>query len=149
MAQWENRVLIDLRVAGSNLAGQLLIYFHNVFPVLTKTQCQHASLVPRSRIKAFVRKLRLAHSGLRPPVYSHSAKGAIHSHRKGGNKEAIFHFGDRFCYVNESRALELYSHSLTQLLFSTRFFFKAIHFSFLFFWVGGSGTQYYKIENLK
>ena len=28
---------VDLRVAGSNLAGQLLIYFHNVFPVLTKT----------------------------------------------------------------------------------------------------------------
>ena len=27
---------IDMRVAGSNPAGQLLIYFHNVFPVLTK-----------------------------------------------------------------------------------------------------------------
>ena len=27
---------IDLRVAGPNLARQLLIYFHNVFPVLTK-----------------------------------------------------------------------------------------------------------------
>ena len=39
------------------------------------------------------------------------------SHRKGSNKEAIFYFGDRFCYVNES-----------------------------FFWVGGSGTQYYKLR---
>ena len=62
------------------------------------------------------------------------------SHRKGGNKEAIFYFGDRFCYVDESRALELYSHSLTQLLFLTRCFFcfvKAIHFSFfLGGWVG-------------
>ena len=56
MAQWENRALIDLRVAGSNPDGQLLIYFHNVFPVLTKTLCRHVSLVPRSRIKAFVRK---------------------------------------------------------------------------------------------
>ena len=41
---------IDLRVAGSNPAGQLLIYFHNVFPVLTKTLCQHPSLAPRSHI---------------------------------------------------------------------------------------------------
>ena len=32
-------------------------------------------------------------------------------------KEAIFYFGDRFCYVNESRALELYAHSLTQLIY--------------------------------
>ena len=65
-------------------------------------------------------------------------------------RRQFFYFGDRFCYVNESRALELYSHTLTQLLFLTRLFFlKAIHFSFLFFWVGGSGTQYYKTENLK
>ena len=46
MAQWENRALIDLRVAGLNPAGQLLIYFHNVFPVLTKTLCRHGSLFP-------------------------------------------------------------------------------------------------------
>ena len=58
MAQWENRALIDLKVAGSNPAGQLLIYFHNVFPVLTKTLCRHASLVPTSCIKAFMRKPR-------------------------------------------------------------------------------------------
>ena len=49
-------MLINLRVAGSNPAGQLLIYFHNVFPVLTKTLCRHASLVPRSCIKAFMHK---------------------------------------------------------------------------------------------
>ena len=61
------------------------------------------------------------------------------SHRKGGNKEAIFYFGDRFCHVNESRALELYSHSLTQLLFLPRFFFRksnTFFFSFFFGWVG-------------
>ena len=61
------------------------------------------------------------------------------SHRKGGNKEAIFYFGDRFCYVNESRALQLYSHNLTQLLFLTRFFFSksnTFFFSFFFGWVG-------------
>ena len=58
MAQWDNRALIDPRVAGSNPAGQLLIYFHNAFPVLKKTLCRHSSVVPRSRIKAFVRKLR-------------------------------------------------------------------------------------------
>ena len=57
-----------------------------------------------------------------------------HSHRKGGNKEASFYFGDRFCYVNESRALELYAHSLTQLLFLTRFFREK---QYIFFgWVG-------------
>ena len=56
---------IDLRVAGSNPAGQLLIYFHNLFPVLTKTLCRHSSLVPRSRIKAYVRKLRRCSPG--PP----------------------------------------------------------------------------------
>ena len=49
---------IDLMVADSSPAGQLLIYFHNVFPVLTKTLCQHLSLVPKSRIKAFVCKPR-------------------------------------------------------------------------------------------
>ena len=48
----------DPKVAGWNPAGQLLIYFHNVFPVLTKTLCRHSSLVPRSRIKAFVPKRR-------------------------------------------------------------------------------------------
>ena len=37
MAQWDNRALIDPRVAGSNPAGDLLIYFQNVFQVLTKT----------------------------------------------------------------------------------------------------------------
>ena len=31
MAQSENRALIYLRVAGSNPAGQLLIYFHKCF----------------------------------------------------------------------------------------------------------------------
>ena len=58
MAQWGNCELIDLRVAGSNPAGQLLIYFHNVFPVLAKILCRHANLVPRSHIKAFVCKPR-------------------------------------------------------------------------------------------
>ena len=48
----------DLRVADSNPAGQLLIYFHNVFPVLTKTLHRHSSLVTGSRIKAFVPKPR-------------------------------------------------------------------------------------------
>ena len=67
MAQWQNRALIDLRVAGSNPAGQLLIYFHNVFPVLTKTLCQHPSLVPRSRIKAFMRKPRRCSTRPSPP----------------------------------------------------------------------------------
>ena len=67
MAHWENRALIDLRVAGSNPAGQLLIYFHNVFPVLTNTLCRHASLVPRSRIKVFVRKPRRCSPRLSPP----------------------------------------------------------------------------------
>ena len=49
---------IDLSVADSNPAGQLLIYFHNIFPVLTKTLSRYSSLVSRSRIKAFVRKPR-------------------------------------------------------------------------------------------
>ena len=31
MTQWDNRALIDPRVAGSNPAGEVLIYFHNVF----------------------------------------------------------------------------------------------------------------------
>ena len=56
--QWENCVLIDLRVAGWNQAGQLLIYSHIVSPGLTKTLCQHASLVPWSCIKAFMCKPR-------------------------------------------------------------------------------------------
>ena len=68
MAQWANRALIDPRVVGSNPIGQLLIYFHSVFPVLTKTLlCRHASLVPRSRIKAFVPNCGVAHPSLRPP----------------------------------------------------------------------------------
>ena len=77
---------------------------------------------------------------LKDPAHSFHLVFA-HSHRKGGNKEAIFYFGDRFCYVNESQALELYSHSLTQLLFLTRFFFfvKAIHFSLLSFFFGWVG----------
>ena len=49
---------LDPRAAGSSLAGQLLIFFHNVFSVLTKTLCRHSSLVPRSRIKAFMRSPR-------------------------------------------------------------------------------------------
>ena len=49
---------IDLRVAGLNPAGKLLIYFHNVFPVLIKTLCRHSSLVLRSSIKALMRKPR-------------------------------------------------------------------------------------------
>ena len=32
---------IDLRVAASSPDGQLLIYFQNVFRVLTKTLCRH------------------------------------------------------------------------------------------------------------
>ena len=36
MAQWDNHVLLTRRVAGSNPAGQLLIYFHNVFQFLQK-----------------------------------------------------------------------------------------------------------------
>ena len=55
---------IDLRIVSSNPAGQLLICFHNVLPVRTKTRCRHSSLVPRSRIKAFVRKPR--HCSPRP-----------------------------------------------------------------------------------
>ena len=47
---------IDLMLAGSSPAGQLLSIFHNVFSVLAKTLCRHSSLVPRSRIKAFVRR---------------------------------------------------------------------------------------------
>ena len=43
---------IDLRVTGSNPAGQLLIYFRNV------SQFLRLNLVPRSCIKAFVRKPR-------------------------------------------------------------------------------------------
>ena len=57
---------INLRVAGSSPAGQLLIYFHNVSPVLTKTLCGHSSLVPRPRIKAFVRRPRCCLPRLRP-----------------------------------------------------------------------------------
>ena len=67
MAQWDNRVLIDLRVAGSNPAGQLLIYFHNVFPVLTNTLCQHSSLVPSPASKLLCANPVVAHPGLQPP----------------------------------------------------------------------------------
>ena len=63
---------IDLRVTGSNPAGQLLIYFCNVFPVPTRTLCRHSSLVPRSRIKAFVRKLRRCSPLPSPPPESAS-----------------------------------------------------------------------------
>ena len=47
---------VDLRVAGSNPAEQLFIYFYNVFPVLARPFCRHSGLVLRSRIKAFMRK---------------------------------------------------------------------------------------------
>ena len=67
MAQWENRALIDLRVAGSNLAGQLLIYFHNFFSVLTKTPYRHSSLVPRSSIKARAQIAALLTPAFGPP----------------------------------------------------------------------------------
>ena len=45
---------IDLRVAGSNPAGQLMIYFHNVFPVLTKTLTtfKSSSQVPHQSFRA-------------------------------------------------------------------------------------------------
>ena len=66
-----NNIKICL-VAGSNPAGQLLIYFHNVFPVLTKTLCRHSGLVPRSRIKAFVRKPRRCSPGLRLTTEVHN-----------------------------------------------------------------------------
>ena len=68
---------IDLRVAGSSPAGQLLIYFHNVFPVLTKILCGHSSLVPRSRIKDFVPKpQRCSRRPLAPlPGDSHIFRG--------------------------------------------------------------------------
>ena len=59
--------VIDLRVAGSSPAGQLLIYFHNVFPVLTKTICRHSSLVPRPASKLSRANRGVAHPGLRPP----------------------------------------------------------------------------------
>ena len=64
---------IDLRVEGSSPAGQLLIYFHNVFPVLTKTLCRYSDLVPRSRIKASVRRLRCCLPRPSPPSpkYTH------------------------------------------------------------------------------
>ena len=65
---------IDLRVAGSSPAGQLLIYFHNVFPVLRKTLCRHSSLVPRSGIKAFVRKPWCCSYRLCPPP-AHDVQG--------------------------------------------------------------------------
>ena len=62
MAQWENRAqksVCDLKVAGSNPAGQLLNYFHNIFPVLTK--------IPGSSSKLSCANRSFAHPGLRPP----------------------------------------------------------------------------------
>ena len=56
---------------GKSCTGQLLIDFHNVFLVLTETLCRHSSLVPRSRIKAFVRKLRRCSSRPSPPLIRH------------------------------------------------------------------------------
>ena len=58
---------IDLRVAGSSPAGQLLTYFRNVFPVFTKTLCRHSSLVPRSASKLSYPNWGVAHTGLRLP----------------------------------------------------------------------------------
>ena len=46
---------IDLRVAGSRPAGQLLIYFHSIFPVLTKTLMstfKFSSQVPHQSFRA-------------------------------------------------------------------------------------------------
>ena len=45
----------DMIVAGSNPAGQLLIYFHSVFPVLTKNSrstCKFSSQVPHQSFRA-------------------------------------------------------------------------------------------------
>ena len=58
---------IGLRLAGSSQTGQLLILFHNVSSVLTKTPCQHSSQVPRSRIKAFMCRPRCCFPRLCPP----------------------------------------------------------------------------------
>ena len=55
MAQCENRALTDLRVAGLNPAGQLLIYFHNVFSSSYKNSmstCKSSSQVPHQIFRA-------------------------------------------------------------------------------------------------
>ena len=67
---------IDLRVAGSNLAGQLLILFLDVFSVLAKALCRHSSLVLRSRIKAFVCRPRCCFPRLCPPAEEQAAPKA-------------------------------------------------------------------------
>ena len=56
-------------IAGSNPAGQLLIYFHNVFPVLTKTLFRHSSLVqvPRQSLRAQTAALLTPASAPPPP----------------------------------------------------------------------------------
>ena len=61
-----DRLKPTLRAAGSNPAGQLLIYFHSVFPVLTKTLCRHSNLVPKSCINSLCANRGVAHPGLRP-----------------------------------------------------------------------------------
>ena len=58
---------IDLRVAGSNPAGQLLIYFHNVSPALTRILCQHSSLFPGPASKLSCANRGVAHPSLQPP----------------------------------------------------------------------------------
>ena len=70
---------VDLRVAGSSPPGQLLIFFHNVFSVLTKTLYRHSSLVPRSLIKDFVRSPRCCIPRLRPPALSIPARHPLMS----------------------------------------------------------------------
>ena len=63
----EKSCAIDLRVAGLSPAGQLLIYFHNVFPVLTKTLCQRSSLVPKSASKLLYANCGTAQPAFAPP----------------------------------------------------------------------------------
>ena len=59
MAEWNNRALLDLRVAGSSSAEQLSIFpqkvnSHNGFQFLQELVCRHSSLVPRPCIKAAI-----------------------------------------------------------------------------------------------
>ena len=58
-----NLCAVDNRVAGSCPTGQLLI----CFSVFAKILCQHSSLAPRPRIRAFMRRLRCCFPQLRPP----------------------------------------------------------------------------------
>ena len=44
------------------------MFFHNAFSVLTKSLCWHSSLVPRSRIKVFVRRQQCCFPRLCPPA---------------------------------------------------------------------------------